>query len=170
MKMLKAAAALAAAALLSGACGANPAHRASVPAAGPGPLPAAGQSGLCGELPPGTVITVAFYMGQNSTSSALRVTGAALAGTRNVTVDGACSDSVAPGESLIGDWDGYPPPGWRHPVALTVPAGYSLEVIFTLTAGSDALVSGERVSYSWRGRSYSVTGQRFLGIPPGMHC
>jgi hypothetical protein len=166
MKMLKAAVALAAAAMLAGAAAAGWGSSLF----GPGPLPAEGQSGLCGELPPGTVITVAFFMGQNPTSSPLRVSGAALTGTRNITVHGTWSDSVAPGESLIWDWNGYPPPRWRHPVALTVPAGYSFEVIFTLTAGRDALVSGERVGYIWRGRPYVATGQWFIGIPPGVHC
>jgi hypothetical protein len=170
MRGLRAAAVLAAAALLCGACGAGLAHRAPVPDAGPGPLPAQSQSGLCGDLPPGTIMTVAFYMGQNSASSPLRITGAALDGTRDITVDGTWADSVAPDEDMIGDWDGYPPPAWRHRLPVTVPAGYSLEVIFTLTAGREALVSGERVSYEWRGRPYAVAGQRFLGIPPGVHC
>jgi hypothetical protein len=166
MKMLKAAVALAAAAMLAGAAAAGWGSSLF----GPGPLQGMLQSGLCGKPAADIVTTVAFYGAQNSTSSPLRVIGAELTGTRDITVDGIWSDSLAPGEGGIGDWDGYPPPGWRHPVALTVPAGYSFEVMFTLTTGRDALVSGELVSYEWRGHSYAVAGQRYLGIPPGVHC
>jgi hypothetical protein len=162
------AAALAAAVLLA-SCGGATRPAPVSPDAGPGPLAAMPPGGLCGESFPAS-LTVAFYEGQNATSSPLRVTGAELAGTRDVTVTGTWSDPLAPGEGGIGDWNGRPPPGWRHPVALTVPAGGSFEVMFTLALGHDPLVSGERVSYVWRGRSYEAGGQRYLGIPPGVHC
>jgi hypothetical protein len=169
MKMLKAAATLAAAALLAGGCGGSVPGRAPARGHGPGPLPAMPEGGPCGESP-GTLATLMFYIAQNTTSSPLRITGASLTGTRNVTVNGVWADLLPPGAVAIGSVGGYPPASWRHPVAIIVPAGASFEVLFTVTTGRSALVTGERVSYTWRGRSYSVTGQRFLGIPPGMHC
>jgi hypothetical protein len=168
MRMLKAAAAAAAAALLAGGCGGSVPGRA--PAADPGPLPPGPAGGLCGELPAATITTPMFYIAQNTTSSPLRITGASLTGTRNITVDGVWADLLPPGADAIGSVAGYPPARWRHPVAITVPAGGSFEVLFTVTTGRSALVTGERVSYVWRGQSYTVSGQRFLGIPPGMHC
>jgi hypothetical protein len=170
MKTLRTAAGLAAAVLLVGACGGSRPGPVPPPAAGPGPLPAGPENGLCGEPTPGTVTTQAFYIAKNATSSPLRITGASLTGTRAITVDGAWADFLPPGAGAIGDLNGYPPPGWRHPLALTVPAGAAFEVMFTLTTGRSSLVTGERISYTWRGRSYMATGKWFLGVPPGMHC
>jgi hypothetical protein len=163
VKMLKAAAVLAAAVLLAGAAAAGC-------SSGPGPLPARPFGGICWEPSPGTVLTATMYIPQNTTSSPLRITAASLTGTRDITVDGVWADIVQPGVGAVGDLSGYPPASLRHPVTITVPAGDAVEVMFTVTAGRSPLVLGERVSYAWQDQSYTVSGQWFLGMPPGGPC
>jgi hypothetical protein len=43
-------------------------------------------------------------------------------------------------------------------------------VIFTLPLGRSAYVTGKRVSYAWRGRTYVAAGKWYLGVRPGVRC
>ena len=135
-----------------------------------GPLPGSPFGGICWKPPPGAVFTPTMYIAQNTTSSPLTVTGASLTGARNITVDGVWADVVRPGATAVGALNGYPPASLRHPVTITVPAGDTVEVMFTVTAGHSPLALGEQVSYTYQGQSYTASGRRFLGIAPDGHC
>jgi hypothetical protein len=135
-----------------------------------GPLPGRAFGGICWKPLPGAVLTPTMYIAQNTTSSPLTVTGASLTATRDITVDDVWADVVQPGATAIGALNGYPPASLRHPVTITVPAGDSVEVMFTVTAGHSPLALGEHISYTYRGQSYTASGQWFLGMAPDGHC
>jgi hypothetical protein len=140
---------------------------------GAAPLgPPADGGGICLHFHVGETFTDAEIIDINKSSAPVTITREWLTGVRGMTVDAAYANVVTVGSlgpATNADWYGWPPTSLRHPASgLVVPAGRGVVVLFTVTGDSPAAYfSGQDISYTSQGQSYTQANPRFLGPGPG---
>jgi hypothetical protein len=145
----------------------SPGHPA---AAGPAPLGSGSASGdLCWDPRAGSVITDAEVIDHNSSAAPVTLTGASLAGTRDIRLDGTYADVFDDGTPPAnGNGSGWPPAALRHHLAGTiVPPGRYVQLLYTVTARTPlAFAAGEVISYISKGESWTQRNPWATGRGP----